>query len=50
MLYYSRAVDPTMLPALNEIATEQAHPTENTKTKCKMLLDYAAIYPDSKIR
>ena len=35
LLYYSRAVDPTMLPALNEIATFQANPTENTKNKCK---------------
>ena len=50
MLYYSRAVDPTMLPALNEIATSQANPTEKTKQQCKMLLDYAATYPSAKIR
>ena len=50
MLYYSRAVDPTMLPALNEIATSQAHPTEKTKAQCKMLLDDAATYPNAKIR
>ena len=50
MLYYRRAVDPTMLPALNEIATSQANPTEKTKQQCKMLLDYAATYPSAKIR
>ena len=31
MLYYSRAVDPTTLPVLNEIATSQAHPTETAE-------------------
>lgn len=44
MLYYSRAVDPTMLPALNEIATSQAHPYETTKQQCKILLDAKIRY------
>ena len=30
ILYYARAVDPTMLPALNDIATQQAKPTQKT--------------------
>ncbi len=30
-LYYARAVDPTILMALSNIATQQAAPTENTK-------------------
>ena len=42
LLYYSRAVDLTMLPALNEIAAVQARPTRDTLEKCEMLLDYAA--------
>ena len=29
-LYYGRAIDYTILPALNEIATAQAQPTEKT--------------------
>ena len=28
-LYYGRALDRTILPALNEIASEQAQPTQN---------------------
>ena len=49
-LYYARAVDPTMLVALNEIGQQQAKPTEKTLQACKMLLDYAATYPNTKIR
>ena len=50
LAYYSRGVDPTMQPAINEIAAKQAHPTENTLKACKMLLDYAHTYPNAKIR
>ena len=50
LLYYSRAVDPTILPALNEIATSQARPTENTRKKVQWLLDFVATYPNAKIR
>ena len=42
LLYYSRAVDPTMLVALNAIATQQAAPTERTRQRIDQLLDYAA--------
>ncbi len=49
-LYYGRAVDPTMLVALNEIASVQAKPTEATIDACKMLMDYAHTYPNAKIR
>ena len=49
-LYYARALDLTMLPALNEIASQQAKPTINIKSKCKRLMDYAATYPDVYIR
>ena len=49
LLYYSRAVDCTMLAALGSIATQQAHPTENTMKKVKQLLDYAATHPDAVV-
>ena len=50
LLYYSRSLDPTMLTALNEIGTEQAAPTVNTKKKTSQLLDYAATYEDTTLR
>jgi hypothetical protein len=49
VLYYSRAVDPTVLMALNDIATEQTAATEKTKTVAGQLLDYLATHPDAKI-
>ena len=50
MLYYARTVDSSMLPAINEISSQQANPTENTWKACEMLLDYACTYPNAKIR
>ena len=50
LLYYARALDHTMLPALNDIGSQQAKPTENTMKKCQQLLDYAATYPNVAIR
>ena len=50
LAYYSRGVDPTMQPAINEIAAKQANPTESTLAAFKMLLDYAYTYPNAKIR
>ena len=35
-----------MLPALNEISSTQAKPTEYTKEECQQLMDYAATYPN----
>ena len=49
-LYYGRAVDNTILTALNEISAAQAQPTEKTKEKIQMLLDYLNTYPNAKIR
>ena len=40
LLYYTRAVDPTMYPALNEVSLTQATPTEKTLQKCHQLLDH----------
>ena len=49
-LYYARAVDPTILPALNEIASQQAQPTIRTKAKAQQLMDYMATYPNTYLR
>ena len=50
LLYYSRAVDPTMLVALNDIASQQATPTNDTLQQCSMLLDYARTYKNATLR
>ena len=49
-LYYARAIDNTILVALNEIAASQSAPTQHTNEKIKMLLDYLSTYPEAKIR
>jgi hypothetical protein len=49
-LYYAHAVDPTILPALNEISNNQAQPTIVTGKACDLLLDYLAIYPNAVIQ
>ena len=49
-LYYGRAVDPIILHALSNIASEQGHATENTLRKCKQFLDYMATHPKSIVR
>jgi hypothetical protein len=43
-------VDPTILPALNEISNHQAKPTVVTGKACGLLLDYLATYPNATIR
>ena len=49
-LYYGRAIDNTILPALNEISQQQSAPTTETNMKANMLLDYLATHPNAKIR
>ena len=46
MLYYARSVDPTMLRAISEILRVQSRPTQDTAEKARMLLEYAAKYPN----
>ena len=48
-LYYARALEATMLPALGSIASQHANPTEWTMQKAKQLLDYSATHPDAII-
>jgi hypothetical protein len=50
VLYYTRAVDPTVLMSLNDIPTEQTKATEKTHTAKNQLLDYLATHPDAAIR
>jgi hypothetical protein len=50
VLYYARAVDPTILMPLNDIATEQTKATEKTQAATNQMLDYLATHPDATIR
>jgi hypothetical protein len=50
VLYYSRAVDPTVLMPLDDIATEKTTSTKKTQTATSQLLDYLATHPDATIR
>ena len=49
-LNYARAIDNTIITALNKIVAKQTNPTESTARKIKMLLDYLHTYPNAKIR
>ncbi len=49
LLYYARAVDSTILPALSSLATEQAKPTQKTIEKVKQLLDYCTTQEEAII-
>jgi hypothetical protein len=48
-LYYVRAVEPTILMTLSEIALQQAAPTENTMEHVNQFLDYIWTHPDAII-
>jgi hypothetical protein len=50
VLYYARAVDPTVLMPLNDIAAEQTKATEKTQAATNQLLDYLVTHPDATIR
>ena len=50
ILYYARAVDLTLLPALSSLASEQARATERTVQNTEQMLDYLATNPEAKIR
>ncbi len=50
LLYYARAVDGTMIPAIGTIATQQATPTQATMRDLTQLLNYCATHPDAIIR
>jgi hypothetical protein len=50
VLFYARAVDPTILKPLNDIATEQTKATEKPQAATNQMLDYLATHPDATIR
>ncbi len=50
ILYYTRAVDMTVLTALSTIANEQTKATEMTMGQCMQLLDFLAINQETKVR
>jgi hypothetical protein len=50
LLYYSRAVDPTLAAALSTIASQQSHGTQAVMDACHQLLDYVATHPNGTIR
>jgi hypothetical protein len=49
ILYYARAVDPTVLMPLNDIATEQTKATEKAQAATNQMLYYLATHPDAAI-
>jgi hypothetical protein len=50
LLYYARAVDPTLLVAIGSLAQQQAKPTVATMKGVVQLLDYCATHPNSVVR
>jgi hypothetical protein len=46
ILYFARAVDPTMLTTTNTIASEQATPTKAVHTQAVRLLQFATAHWD----
>jgi hypothetical protein len=50
VLYYARAVDMTVLPALSAVASNQASATETTEAHVQQLLDYLATHPNATVR
>jgi hypothetical protein len=50
VLYYARAVDPTVLMPLNDIATEETKATGKTQAATNQTLDYLATHLDATIR
>jgi len=49
LLYYARAVDPTMLTALNKVASRQANPTIAVEQAAERILSYAKTFPNAQI-
>jgi hypothetical protein len=49
-LFYARAVDPTMLTAVNKLASKQANPTESVVAASERLMQYASRFPDATIQ
>jgi hypothetical protein len=50
LLYYARAVDPTLIMPINVLASEQSKATDITADKVIKLLKYCTTHPETKIR
>jgi hypothetical protein len=50
LIYYARAVDPTLIMPINVLASEQSNATEVTADKVIKLLNYCNTHPETKIR
>jgi hypothetical protein len=50
LLYYARAVDPTLIMSINVLSSEQSNATEVTADKDIKLLNYCNTHPETKIR
>ena len=50
LLYYARAVDPTMAATLSSIASRQTKATAKLEDKVTQLLDYCATHPHAGVR
>jgi hypothetical protein len=50
LLYYSRAVDPTLIMPINVLAFEKTKATSDTADKVIKLLNYCNAHPETKIR
>jgi hypothetical protein len=50
LLFYARAIDSTLLAAIGELASQQAHGTAATMKGLVHLLNYCSTHPDAQIR
>jgi hypothetical protein len=50
LLYYARAVDPTLIIPINVLASKQSRATAHTADKVIKLLNYCNTHPETKIR
>ena len=50
LLYYTRAVNSTLLIALNTIGSQQPKATKNTQDAVNHLIHYCSIHPDATIQ
>jgi hypothetical protein len=48
LLYYARAVDPTLIMPINVLASEQSNATEVAAYKVIKLLNYCNTHPETK--
>jgi hypothetical protein len=50
LLYYARAVDPSICTAVHQLGSVQSQPTENDMQKMDRLLQYVSTHPNNGIR